>query len=220
MTGMHDAVASDLGSALATALAAHTSQDPDFWDFDGGQGRTGGHAFFQYPAMMVPELQRTLLEDLKSVDPSISLVYDPFMGSGTVMLECLRLGLDFYGSDINPMAVLLTYVKAHPPASGRAAELVKATVEDAKERKSAPRHEFLYRDKWFTESVGEGLDRLRASIKSVPDRDDRRFLWVCLAETVRLISNSRTSTVKLHTYTPEQIKGRAKTDPIRSFGLE
>jgi site-specific DNA-methyltransferase (adenine-specific) len=33
------------------------------------------------------------------------LVADPFVGSGSVMLSCLRLGRRFAGSDLNPNAI-------------------------------------------------------------------------------------------------------------------
>ena len=55
-----------------------------------------------------------------AVQPDIELVYDPFAGSGTVMLESLYRGLDFHGSDINPLAILLCQVKADPPTSDAA----------------------------------------------------------------------------------------------------
>ena len=43
-----------------------------------------------------------------------------------------------------------------------------------------------------------GLGRLRRAILKVADDATRDFLWVCLAETVRRVSNSRLSTCKLH----------------------
>lgn len=64
--------------------------------------------------MMVPELQGALLDDLIAVEGNISLVYDPFSGSGTVMLESLYRGINYYGTDINPMAILLCEVKSAP----------------------------------------------------------------------------------------------------------
>lgn len=42
---------------------------------------------------------------------SIKTVLDPFVGSGTTVLEAKYLGLDFWGSDLNPLAVLLSKTK-------------------------------------------------------------------------------------------------------------
>ncbi|MEH2078946.1 MAG: DNA adenine methylase [Nostoc sp.] len=35
-------------------------------------------------------------------------IYDPFCGGGSIPLEAQRLGLEAHGSDINPVAVLIT----------------------------------------------------------------------------------------------------------------
>ncbi|WP_133672090.1 MULTISPECIES: DNA methyltransferase [unclassified Rathayibacter] len=201
---------------LATRLAARSAADATFWDFSSIYGRDGGHGYFQYPAMMVPELQRALLEDLVAVDPRVSRVYDPFMGSGTVMLESLYLGLDFIGSDINPMAVLLSAVKADPPASDAARQAgVEVLARARRSRRSRP-ITFNFRDKWFEPDVSLGLTRLRFAIQAISDQQVRRFLWVCLAETVRFVSNSRPSTFKLHLYSDADLAAR-KPDAVRQF---
>lgn len=202
-------------AVLATRLRERTENDPQFWDFHAIHGRTGAHGYFHYPAMMVPELQRALLEDLLVADDRVRTVYDPFMGSGTILLESLRLGLDFVGGDINPMAVLLSEVKSHPPASGAARDAGQTVLETAR---ALPKdtHEFGHRDKWFTAPVVDKLSRLRAAIQLQEDQAVRRFLWVCLAETVRFVSNSRLSTFKLHLYSAASLATRTP-DPFSQF---
>lgn len=64
-----------------------------------------------YPAKAVPEMISDLLSKLKE-EYNINTVLDPFVGSGTTALEAKYLGMDFYGSDLNPLAVLLTMTKA------------------------------------------------------------------------------------------------------------
>lgn len=201
---------------LAERLAARSANDPTFWDFSSVYGRDGGHGYFQYPAMMVPELQRALLEDLIAVDPMVNTIYDPFMGSGTVMLESLYLGLDFLGTDINPMAVLLSAVKANPPASSKAKRSGAEVLARARRSKRTRPINFNFRDKWFGPDVSIALTRLRYAIAEEQDQQTRRFLWVCLAETVRFVSNSRHSTFKLHLYSAEDLATR-NPDPIRQF---
>ena len=43
----------------------------------------------------------------KSCGDDIPVIYDPFSGGGTIPLEAQRLGLDAYGSDLNPVAVMI-----------------------------------------------------------------------------------------------------------------
>lgn len=193
---------------LAKELARYEAETPGYWDFADNRGRQGGHAFFQYPAMMVPELQGTLLDALKVAAPETTSVYDPFLGSGTVLLESLYRGLTFFGTDINPMATLLSRVKANPPQEADAAAAVVRVADRAAKFRRVDLHEFPNRDKWFTPAVALELSALRRAILTERNLPTRRFLWVCLAETIRLVSNSRTSTFKLHVYAAEDLEKR------------
>ena len=47
-------------------------------------------------------------EILKSTDGHPPPIYDPFCGGGSIPLEAQRLGLEAHGSDLNPVAVLIT----------------------------------------------------------------------------------------------------------------
>ncbi len=47
-------------------------------------------------------------EILKSTNGNPPPVYDPFCGGGSIPLEAQRLGLEAHGSDLNPVAVLIT----------------------------------------------------------------------------------------------------------------
>lgn len=206
----------DVGQMLQQRLALHAQDDEEFWSFAALRHRTGNHALFQYPAMMVPELQGALLDDLLAVAPDTELVYDPFAGSGTVMLESLYRGLDFHGSDINPLAVLLCQVKATPPTARRALDAAEVALRVARSLTDPRVPDFPGIDKWFKPEISDGLARLRHGILAVEAIDERRFLWICLAETIRLVSNSRISTFKLHSYPDEEI-ARRESDAIKVF---
>ena len=61
-----------------------------------------------------PELVQALLKRYSEPD---MVVLDPFLGSGTVLLEAGRAGLAAYGTEINPAAVILArtyhYINIH-----------------------------------------------------------------------------------------------------------
>lgn len=202
---------------LCRKLSLRTSHDKSFWSFSELRSRSGSHALFQYPAMMVPELQGALLDDLLSVDDGVSLVYDPFSGSGTVMLEALYRGINYYGGDINPMAILLCEVKATPPEVKVALKAVSSVVASSRACNSY-NFDFPNIDKWFKPEIKDGLGKIRKSISSLTDIVVRKFLWVCFAECIRLVSNSRISTFKLHAYGAEDI-ARRETDAIKVFEI-
>lgn len=85
----------------------------DKWDFRTWSPREQSHGLFQYPAMMFPQMQRELLDRLRE-ESSASAAYDPFVGSGTTLAEAMLQGIDFLGTDINPLAILLCSAKAGP----------------------------------------------------------------------------------------------------------
>lgn len=202
---------------LKTRLKSNIAENPDFWSFKKNAIRENTHAFFQYPAMMVPQMLAQLLADVRAVTPRIQSVFDPFAGSGTVLTEAMLQGLDFYGRDINPLAVLLCRVKAGPfdvtTIREEATEVEARTQEDLGQSVEVS---FEGWNKWFRKDVAIRLSRIVRSIRKVENLSCRRFFWIALAETVRLASNSRTSTFKLHVR-PEEERRTRKIFPERLF---
>ena len=68
---------------------------------------------------VAPEDDRGVLEYLRDNAPT---VHDPFCGGGSIPLEAQRLGLKAVGSDLNPVAVLITkaLIELPPKFAGRA----------------------------------------------------------------------------------------------------
>lgn len=188
----------------------------DYWSFKSTSRRRGAHALIHYPAMMVPNLQGSILTAIKEVAPNSQEVLDPFVGSGTVLVESMNLGLDFSGVDINPLAVLSCLTKSGPyfidAFTEEAAELVSKIYADKNIRHEAA---FLGREKWFETDVAIGISRIARNIKNVDALWARRLFWLALARVIRSCCNSRNSTYKLHIKKAADINAAA--DPIKSF---
>jgi site-specific DNA-methyltransferase (cytosine-N4-specific) len=149
--------------------------------------------------MMVPQVTKSIMDKIIEVHPDIQIISDPFVGSGTVLTETMLRGLSFAGIDINPLAVLLCRVKSGPFYI----EPLSQKIDELKERIKIDKNmnieiDFYNRNKWFTKSVQIWLSKIHRGIKREGTLWARRFFWVALAETVRITSNSRTSTFKLH----------------------
>jgi D12 class N6 adenine-specific DNA methyltransferase len=188
-------------------LAGYAFADDDHWAFsERGSRVEEARTLFQYPAMMVPAMQRELMEAIVELQPGVSRIADPFAGGGTVQSEAMLMGLDVVSQDINPLAILLCRIKAEclDPAMAEAAG--KHAIEAAEQDASADSGvDFKGLTKWFRPEAAADLGRLRRAIQGEADPRARRFLWATLAETVRLTSNSRTSTFKLHIRPAERI---------------
>jgi hypothetical protein len=167
--------------------------------------------------MMVPAMLSDLMSIVVETCPNVASVYDPFVGSGTVQTEAMNLGLDCFGVDVNPLAILLSRCKAGPflpdQLGSKAEDLLSVIEDDSSSRREA---KFVGLTKWFEPKVIIELSRIRRAIRTEQDLWARRFFWVVLAETVRRTSNSRTSTFKLHIRTCSDIAAR-NLSPIEVF---
>lgn len=67
-----------------------------------------------YIGRLRPECAQFLIENYAIKGKPI---FDPFCGSGTILLQGWKNGYDVYGNDLNPYAVLLATGKTHPYAT-------------------------------------------------------------------------------------------------------
>ena len=202
---------------LVRQLEGLSEADDDYWTFRRGAARRQAQGLTQYPAMMVPPMQAVLLGVVAKVLGRLRAVLDPFAGSGTTLVECMRLGLDYAGQDINPLAVLFCRAKAGPFHTARLVSAVNDVVNRASlDRGRRVEADFPGLEKWFSSEAAAELSRIRRAIRRVDHVWCRRVLWTGLAETVRLTGNSRTSTFKLHIRSPDELRSRT-VNPLETF---
>lgn len=126
--------------------------------------------FHPYPARFIPELPRQVIRLAGRVDGA---VLDPFCGSGTTLHEARRAGLDTVGSDINPIACLISRVRSTPLGSSDAGVVTTAAREIAllASNNSELDSRFLNIprvDHWFTLSAQLAMAAASSYIESVP----------------------------------------------------
>ena len=78
---------------------------------DNGKTNYLTHNFHTYPAKYIPQIPRFFIEKYTKEG---DLVYDPFLGCGTTLVECKLLNRDGIGVDLNPIATLVSKVKTQP----------------------------------------------------------------------------------------------------------
>jgi putative DNA methylase len=57
-----------------------------------------------------PQLLSVVEQEISRCCPTVPPFYDPFAGGGSIPLEAIRLGLDAFASDLNPVSVILNKV--------------------------------------------------------------------------------------------------------------
>ncbi len=66
------------------------------------------HTYYRYPARFSPRFAEAAI---KYFTKPGEIVYDPFMGGGTTLVEAMRLGRRSIGTDINSLAVFVSKLK-------------------------------------------------------------------------------------------------------------
>jgi hypothetical protein len=66
-----------------------------------------------YRACFKPQLPRFFIDRLTRLD---DIVYDPFMGRGTTLVEAALMGRRPYGCDVNPLSAVLCGPRLRPPS--------------------------------------------------------------------------------------------------------
>lgn len=79
------------------------------WDFHACNTRFLNHSIHPYPCKFIPQIPNTLIQELSSIGDT---VIDPFSGSGTTLVEALRLGRNAISVDANPLSELICRVKS------------------------------------------------------------------------------------------------------------
>ena len=169
----------------------------DRWSFKEANTKEFTHCYHTYPAMMIPQIARTLIEEYKPKG-RLDLILDPYMGSGTTLVEASLAGINSIGTDLNPLARLMGKVKTTfynnesilKQFREIQTELIFYTKDKVKERNFDRISNYSF---WYNEDTLLKLSYLSQLIKNVKDKD---FFNVVLSEIVREVSFTRNGEFK------------------------
>lgn len=171
----------------------------DDWTFAGANTRQLTHCYHDYPARMIPQIAGKLLDRFGT---RAFRLFDPYSGTGTSLVEGLVRGLNVIGTDLNPLARLISRAKTtQVPLMSIDRELRRMEQID-----QTPSDDFSFPtgirdlDFWFNPNVSAKLAALRSFIDSIHPFPVRRFFQVAFSETVRDCSNTRNEEFKLYRY--------------------
>ena len=163
-------------------------------DFHGTNGSYGSHAWHPFPAKFPPQLPEFIIRELSDTG---DLVLDPMLGSGTTLVEALRLGRRTVGCDIDPLARMIAEAKLtpiDPVAALREGDSILAGASDDYHR-SRPRLQrdlelrfdartAQFIDFWFLPQQQLELLALVQRIEALPEGGMRNFLRVAFSSTI------------------------------------
>ena len=204
----------------------------DSWSFreiDRSETSYLTHSYHRYPAKFIPQLAARLIKENSQVK---ELVCDPFMGSGTTLVESIVNDRRTYGTDINPVAVMITKAKTTPidpqyleaqiyTLKGTLKPLLidenKHTLSLIKDddSKAVFSSENKRIDYWFSEKQKHDLDIILSGIMIISeDESVRNFLLCAFSNILKGCSRWMMKSVK-----PTIDKNKTTNDAYSSFFL-
>ena len=176
------------------------------------------HAFDRYPAKMLPQMARFLIE---KVSRPGQLILDPFCGSGTVLVESVVAQRDAFGVDLNPLAVLLARAKTTVYDIETLESQLARLLSLFGQATTSHSYDFPNASYWFTPATMRKLGVIREVLDSVRHEVDPPYadLWeAVLATIVRACSRADTRGPKpFISKTARQKRVGRHFDPFKLF---
>ncbi len=183
----------------------------DSWSFkELGRAQTSylTHDYHRYPAKFIPQLvERLIKENSQPAD----LICDPFMGSGTTIVEAILNSRRAYGTDINPVSVLISKAKTTPieptylkyqitsllgriksDIETKGGQMLLLGSEDIEVM--IPNNKRI--DYWFPEKQKRDLSIVLSRINSIDNQEVRTFLLCAFSNILKVCSRWMMKSVK------------------------
>lgn len=188
-------------------------ENPD-WAFESVRStEQWTHGYHRYPAKFLPDVVRKIIEDYAQ---GSNMIADLFAGCGTTLVEAKIHGISSVGTDINPVAQLITKVKTTPlppDVLQRAYNALVVLFDEYNEVNFAEikKHERI--DYWFTPSQKAKIAFLYEKVFHLEVNDDiRDFFYVCISHILKNCSWWLQSGTK-----PQKDPKKELADPFDEF---
>jgi len=181
------------------------------WDFRGSDTKQFTHCFHIYPAMMIPQIARELFV---RYGVEGGLLFDPYCGTGTSLVESRLAGMNSIGTDINPTARMIANSKTTDYDLEMLDQYIEhivleleSNIESITEYSSFIEPEYVTWERledWFpSRSIAE-ISYVLGKINEIEYDNASLFMRVALSECLRLVSYQRNGEFKLYRIPPEK----------------
>lgn len=158
------------------------------------------HGFFKYPCKFIPEIPKWSIT--KYMPENGSLVFDPFSGSGTTLLEAKILGYDSVGTEIDPVAKKIIKVKTQDYSEKDLRDIdndykkIVLSISDNKRNIAVFKPTINNLEHWFTEENLLILGKIKTLIDEIENEKSRSFLELVFLSIIKAVSQADDSSPK------------------------
>nr|WP_195461105.1 DNA methyltransferase [Alistipes sp. D31t1_170403_E11] len=179
------------------------------WEFKDVNTKYATHGFHNYPATMIPQIANKLIAEYGI---SAKTLFDPYCGTGTSLVEANLRGINAIGTDINPLARLISESKT-TIIEQQTVDLYIKEFNDylfqyryGFKKKDLIFNKFQNIDYWFAQYVQEDLEIIKRFIEALNDKSIRSFFEVAFSQTIRDCSWTRNDEFKLYRMPADKMK--------------
>lgn len=147
------------------------------------------HGFFKYPCRFIPEIPRWAI---KCFTNKGDIVFDPFAGSGTSLLEAVINNRPAFGTEIDDIAKLIIKAKSLKLSNQEFQDLrnlwdeLNNYVNNETSREFRPQINNL--EHWFSKKNIHELGKISCFIKEIKNENLKCFYDICLASIIKKCS--------------------------------
>ena len=175
------------------------------WEFNDADTQYLTHNIHRYSGKFIPQIARTVIELTSSEGETI---LDPYMGSGTTLLEAIIVKRKAIGFDLNPLAVLISKVKTTAISNEEldklwnyvSTQILKSQTEQVSlssfenDVEVVPTNKSRLYDpwniKWYQNHILNRLNEIYSVIETIPDEHGRELAQVAFSNILRRCSNA------------------------------
>ena len=158
------------------------------WSFNTSDNSTYlTHGAYRWYGKLVPQLVAKVLDQYAEAGDNIIA---NFNGSGTIALESFIRKINCIGTDINPLALLISKVKTTKISINNLDKDIQRIITASKKIEESVDVSHLYQpDKWYNEKDAFKLVAIKKIIDEISDENIKNFYLVALANITRECSN-------------------------------
>lgn len=188
----------------------------------------GPHGYHRYPAKFIPQLVRRIIELYSKPGDYIG---DLFLGSGTTAVEAIRAKRKFLGSDVNPVALLISEAKSNVIEPDRLTSVSQVFIEQVASLPSIGRRKLTQKEQdfivsfdlrgaswqerinyWFPEAHKDVLEQILLQIIEIEEAEIKLFFLCAFSNILRRCSIWLSGSTK-----PQKDLSASISDPVQEF---
>lgn len=177
------------------------------------------HGFHKYPGKFIPQIPEWAIKTY--ITKKEQIILDPFVGSGTTLVEAIANGNNAFGVDIDPLSSLISKVKSTPLNPKIFLTISDWIMTNKEIRKPIFIPETDNLDHWFTDEAIIKLSKLRTLIDEIPMtfknepqiNDYYEAFIIAFSGIIRRVSNADNQSQKTY------VSGTKPKKPAEVFSL-